>query len=105
MPKNKRQRIAAAVALVSDWLREVDDSGTPTIRVDDAGRPTGETVHDPLDTRNMAIREMVIAYLEYQLRRTNPLKPVLPMASSMDSTRVIQLLETAAEAHNKFTTF
>lgn len=105
MPKNKRQQIAAAVALVSDWLREIDDSGTPTIKVDDAGRPTGEMLNDPLDTRNMAIREMVIAYLEFQLRRTNPHITVLPMASSKDSTRVIQLLETAAEAHNKFTDF
>ena len=61
---------------------------------------------DPLDRRNMAIREMVIAYLEFQFRRQYQQKGLVPArVASLDSTRIVQLLEVAAESHKQFTGF
>ena len=84
------QQIGKAIELISTWLREVSEY-VPSVS------------SDPQDDRNHAIRELVIAFLEYQFRRANQGLP--PVIASLDSTRVIHLLEQAAEAHQKFMSF
>ncbi len=84
------ENIGQAIELISNWLREVSEY-VPSV------------VSDPQNDRNHAIRELVVAFLEYQFRRANQGLP--PVIASLDSTRVIHLLEQAAEAHQKFMSF
>ena len=61
---------------------------------------------DPLEDRNNALRELVIAYLELHIRRAQQDLGELPaIVASLDSTRVIRLLEAAAVSHQEFMDF
>lgn len=91
--KHDLEKLGQAIGLISNWLREVAPS-------------TISMPADPQNDRNHAIRELTIAFLEYQFRRAQHKQHGLPPGfASLDSTRVIHLLEAAADTHQKFTSF
>ena len=91
--KHDTQKIGQAIGLISNWLREVAEY-CPSLKP------------NPQDARNLAIRELSIAFMEYQLRRAQQSNHELPpIVASLDSSRGIQLLEHAAESHEQFMTF
>jgi hypothetical protein len=91
--KTDLDKIGRAMGLISNWLRDMAPSHI-------------SVPPDPLEDRNNALRELVIAYLELHIRMALQERGKLPpIVASLDSTRVIRLLEAAAESHQKFLDF
>lgn len=86
MKKYNRDTVGQAIGTVADYLRRTLDN---------------PAVDDPLDDRNAALRELVIGYLEYHFRR-HFFPQELTHIPSLDSTGVIQSLEKAYSAHQRF---
>ncbi|APZ90543.1 hypothetical protein [Fuerstiella marisgermanici] len=86
--KHDMEEIVQAISLISNWLR--DESKYPR-----SVKPAEES------SRYLGIRELSIAFMEWQFRRVSQAEQEHPPTDVRVSNRVLQLLEKAAEAHQQ----
>ncbi len=82
----QQEKIGRAIGTISEFLHQTAED---------------YRIGDPLDERNNALRELVVRYLEFHFRRKF-FPNSLADAFSSDSTAIIQLLERACVAHQRF---